>query len=241
MRQHINNNWIASVLLTGLFVCGVVFVATPVMAQDITNNQLKESLEQSITTIHWIVGIITALFVAFLSILITFTFKMNGRLNKLEGVWDMIKNFFDVRLLSNKKPNNKIAGASKIIRTQEDISSVNSPRVLTERGKYLLEVVGAQAYLEDHYDNILEAIKKEYSIELQQLEAHQIKRYTERFLLEKKQYDLTDADFQQILKVLYENAIDYNLLALAMTLNLRDRICRQYKIPVSLEQQQVQK
>lgn len=45
MPQNIKHNWIAYALLTGLLVCGfVVFMATPVMAQEITNAELRAEL-----------------------------------------------------------------------------------------------------------------------------------------------------------------------------------------------------
>ena len=87
MRQNIKQNFIAYALLIGLFVCGFVFIVTPVMAQDITNAELKTSIENlnkntGNDTANWIVAIITilsTLAVAAIGWLVTFIIRRQDK------------------------------------------------------------------------------------------------------------------------------------------------------------------
>ena len=102
MRSNIKNNYITYVLLTGLFVCGFVLIATPVMAQEVSNAELKTSIE----TNRWLMG---GIFVSVL-VIIPLMFYLWGRVRKLEGVWDVVKNFVDVNVLNKQKKSYALSG-----------------------------------------------------------------------------------------------------------------------------------
>lgn len=244
MRQNINNNHITYALLIGLLVCGfVVFIATPVVAQDVTNAELRAELKEIINSntartnfLFWFIVVGLPAILLFINILITLYVKVNGRLNKLEGVWDVVKSLVDVRFFNKQKPSANLSKMKE--KGVKGLASSNSPLFLNEQGRYLLEVVGAKAYIDRHQQEIADAIQQKYKVDLATLKAHQIKGQVERFLREWKQYDIKDTEFQNILAILYQHSLDYDMLIFVMSLELRDRICNQNNIPTNLEQKQ---
>ena len=227
MRQNISNNYRSYVLLAGLLVCGFVLVATPVMAQDITNAELKTSIE----TNRWLIG---GIFVSVL-VVIPLMFYLWGKVRKLEGVWDVVKNLIDVRVFSKQRKSYALSGFGD--KKNRSGATAQSPLVINEEGRFLLEATGAKAYIDKHINKIAQNIEQINEIKLAHMSAFQIKRQAEKYL-EEKQDDIQDKEFQGILAVLYQHAIDYDTLTLVMSLELRDRICNHYDIPVNLEQEQ---
>lgn len=234
MRSNIKNNYITYVLLTGLFVCGFVLIATPVMAQDVTNAELKTSIENlngGIEINRWLIG---GMFVS-IFVIIPLMFYLWGRVRKLEGVWDVVKNFVDVNVLNKQKKSYALSGFGG--KNTKSGATAKSPLALNEEGRFLLEATGAKAYIDKHINKIVQDIEQINEIQLANMSAFQIKRQAEKYL-EEKQDHIKDIEFQRILAVLYQHSIDYDTLALVMSLELRDRICNQYDIPINLEQKQ---
>ena len=97
MRQNITHNYITYALLTGLLVCGFVFVATPVMAQE------TAAITQNANILGIDVGYVTLVIVlAVGGALGTTLFRMNGRISKIEGILELFKDYFADKAISIK-------------------------------------------------------------------------------------------------------------------------------------------
>ena len=234
MRQHINNNWIAYILLAGLLVCGVVFVATPVMAQDITNAELKASIDNlkgGIETNRWIIiivmGLISLGFAGFM-FMGNFVFQIWGKLKSVITDTEWIKKRIDSVLLNNPQEIGR-----------DRISDSNSPRVLNRNGEFLLRYTKADDYIKNNFKELYQQMCRENGVEnLENIEPYKIEIWALKIMRDKR-YDTQDINFQGIQELVYKEPIQYDALALAMGLKLRDMVCEKNKIPIEKQKQQM--
>ena len=146
MRQYINNNWIVYTLLAGLFVCGVVFVATPVMAQtetNTTNNKLS-----TLETFGAVGGVGIVLLLALLS----------GALG-IGRLQEKVKN--------NKEALNKHeqAGKDRVDKIDKKLDSINKEvsdikKDLNPISIWLMNDLKKQILKQNHHYNLLKQVKR---------------------------------------------------------------------------------
>lgn len=227
MRQNIKNNWITSIIAVALVVIAVLIVAgelgvikqEPVsykVEQETAITILQQRVDNGFETMYWLFGVVAFVLVG----IVGFSFYTWGRVNELYGKLKHInfKNFTfgDVN--------------------DANVADRNSPLVLNRQGKFLLQYTGANKYIDNHFDDLCKELCREMyknantqtgceaSIQkLRQEKEFNVGLWAKR-VIGQKQYDIEDEDFQEILQILDKDGIDYNAIALAMSLKLRDKI-----------------
>ena len=228
MRQNTKQNYIAYALLTGLLVCGFLFFATPVMAQEITNAELKESIdtlknkESGFSTAEILITIIGVIGVAIIAG-VGFLIRRVWEFPKLtERVDNLIK---EVKEL--KKDFKKHAHSAQ----NELIVESNSPLQLTERGREHFENSGCRAYFEKHLQEWLkdfEGLDKDYRI-------HE----KAREVIEEKYKQNTDPNIEDIKAYMFNEGVPHDKTMLMMSIGLRDMICEKKGITIKRVKQPI--
>ena len=112
------------------------------------------------------------------------------------------------------------------------MSNSNSPRVLNRSGEFLLRYTRADDYIKNNFKTLHQQICRENEVEnLENIEPYKIEIWALK-LMQDKRYDTQDVNFQVIQKLVYEEPIQYDALALAMGLRLRDMVYAKNKIPI---------
>lgn len=199
------------ILLAGLLVCGFLFVTTPVTAQETTNLQLKE-LKESIDKNTARLDFLFWFVVIFLPIIVLFSNRLWGKVSKLEGVWDVVKNFVDKRDKTESKRNNFKALEKDVIST--------SPLGLSSTGREKLEKSGAKAFIDKYFDELykhFDGIKTNYEVHDKAIEVIQ-------------GVYKNNVNFTPVKRYAYNEGIEDFVLMVAI--ELRDRVCNKKDIKI---------
>lgn len=222
---------ITYILLAGLLLCGLLFVATPVMAQEKTNADVIEAINNlnqgggfSITEILTgvIVGIIVAVIVFFATKLWIFPTFME-RLNNLIKDFDEVKNDF------KKHRHSTESGAMMY----GDSITANSPLHLTEKGQRRFKNSGGKTYLQYNW--------KEWSAEFKGLDKDYTIHNKARALINEKYEQDKDEQFEDIKAYMFNEGIPQEQAILILSIGLRDMVCNEKNIKIKKAEEQIAK
>ena len=209
MRQNIKQNYIAYALLAGLFVYGLLFIATPIMAQEVSNetqiilNKIDSLNNQNTVGIVEIVSIVVGgLIIAGIGFL-------------TKRVWGFPKFVADLDNIIKNFKNHK--------HTQKDgliiLAGRGSPLRLTDEGNKYFEISGCRAYFEKHLQEWLE--------DFEGLDKDYIVHDKAREFMDDYYKQSTDPEFQNIKAYMFNEGISHEQIMLMLSIGLRDMVCKE--------------